>query len=90
MRRCFWLTVTCGFSCIKKNVNHDGLWFVLCVIQSGTNGGYREEPVDHRLTDREWADEWRHLDHVSLRTGTTGAVDFWYRKNVICFTGVYH
>lgn len=46
------------------------------MIQSGTNGGYREEPVDHRLTDREWADEWRHLDHVSLRTGTTGAVDF--------------
>ncbi|XP_036389687.1 protein CBFA2T2-like isoform X1 [Megalops cyprinoides] len=30
----------------------------------GTNGGYHEEPVDHRLTDREWADEWRHLDHV--------------------------
>ncbi|CAL9704981.1 unnamed protein product [Knipowitschia caucasica] len=30
----------------------------------GTNGAYREEPVDHRLTDREWADEWRHLDHV--------------------------
>ncbi|KAL0977878.1 hypothetical protein UPYG_G00162570 [Umbra pygmaea] len=30
----------------------------------GTNGGYREDPVDHRLTDREWADEWRHLDHV--------------------------
>ncbi|KAG7261473.1 hypothetical protein CRUP_003341, partial [Coryphaenoides rupestris] len=29
-----------------------------------SNGGYREEPVDHRLTDREWADEWRHLDHV--------------------------
>ncbi|CAL8402856.1 unnamed protein product [Arctogadus glacialis] len=31
---------------------------------AGTNGAYREEPVDHRLTDREWADEWRHLDHV--------------------------
>uniref|UniRef100_A0AAY4EVP6 CBFA2/RUNX1 partner transcriptional co-repressor 2 n=1 Tax=Denticeps clupeoides TaxID=299321 RepID=A0AAY4EVP6_9TELE len=30
----------------------------------GSNGGYREEPVDHRLTEREWADEWRHLDHV--------------------------
>ncbi|KAL2090579.1 hypothetical protein ACEWY4_012842 [Coilia grayii] len=30
----------------------------------GTNGGYREESVDHRLTEREWADEWRHLDHV--------------------------
>ncbi|MBN3322614.1 MTG8R protein, partial [Atractosteus spatula] len=33
-------------------------------ITISTNGGYREEPVDHRLTDREWADEWRHLDHV--------------------------
>ncbi|XP_023692145.1 protein CBFA2T2 isoform X1 [Paramormyrops kingsleyae] len=31
---------------------------------SGTNGAFREEPVDHRLTEREWADEWRHLDHV--------------------------
>ncbi|XP_061075749.1 protein CBFA2T2-like isoform X1 [Conger conger] len=30
----------------------------------GTNGGYNEDPVDHRLTEREWADEWRHLDHV--------------------------
>ncbi|KAJ7999566.1 hypothetical protein DPEC_G00195750 [Dallia pectoralis] len=33
-------------------------------LPAGTNGGYREDPVDHRLTDREWADEWRHLDHV--------------------------
>ncbi len=33
---------------------------------SGSNGGYREEPVDHRLMDREWAEEWRHLDHVRL------------------------
>ncbi|XP_052415815.1 protein CBFA2T2-like isoform X2 [Carassius gibelio] len=31
---------------------------------TGSNGGYREEPVDHRLTEREWAEEWRHLDHV--------------------------
>ncbi|KAL4655654.1 protein CBFA2T2-like isoform X1 [Arapaima gigas] len=31
---------------------------------SGTNGAYREDSVDHRLTEREWADEWRHLDHV--------------------------
>lgn len=20
--------------------------------------------MDHRLTEREWADEWKHLDHV--------------------------
>ncbi|XP_051789255.1 protein CBFA2T2 isoform X2 [Erpetoichthys calabaricus] len=30
----------------------------------GSNGSYRDEPVDHKLTDREWADEWRHLDQV--------------------------
>ncbi|XP_023675944.1 protein CBFA2T1 isoform X3 [Paramormyrops kingsleyae] len=23
-----------------------------------------EEVVDHRLTDREWAEEWKHLDHL--------------------------
>ncbi|KFW78597.1 Protein CBFA2T2, partial [Manacus vitellinus] len=31
----------------------------------GLNGGYQDELVDHRLTEREWADEWKHLDHVS-------------------------
>ena len=38
--------------------------------------------MDHRLTDREWADEWRHLDHVSLQTGNTAANGLRYRKNV--------
>ncbi|XP_075033649.1 protein CBFA2T2 isoform X2 [Mixophyes fleayi] len=28
------------------------------------NNGYQEELVDHRLTDREWAEEWKHLDHA--------------------------
>lgn len=37
------------------------LW--LCVV-AGLNGGYQDELVDHRLTEREWADEWKHLDHV--------------------------
>ncbi|XP_030067566.1 protein CBFA2T2 isoform X1 [Microcaecilia unicolor] len=32
--------------------------------QGGLNGGYRDELVDHRLTEKEWADEWKHLDHV--------------------------
>ncbi|XP_051926565.1 protein CBFA2T1 isoform X3 [Hippocampus zosterae] len=27
-------------------------------------GGRQEEVIDHRLTDREWAEEWKHLDHV--------------------------
>ncbi|XP_043946204.1 protein CBFA2T2 isoform X2 [Protopterus annectens] len=28
------------------------------------SNGYHEESVDHRLTEREWAEEWKHLDHV--------------------------
>ncbi|XP_077447362.1 protein CBFA2T1 isoform X2 [Stigmatopora argus] len=27
-------------------------------------GGRQEEVIDHRLTDREWAEEWKHLDHL--------------------------
>ncbi|XP_061903301.1 protein CBFA2T1 isoform X3 [Entelurus aequoreus] len=27
-------------------------------------GGRQEEMIDHRLTEREWAEEWKHLDHV--------------------------
>ncbi|NWZ37564.1 MTG8R protein, partial [Brachypodius atriceps] len=35
----------------------------------GLNGGYQDELVDHRLTEREWADEWKHLDHVRNAKG---------------------
>ncbi|XP_025058220.1 protein CBFA2T2 isoform X9 [Alligator sinensis] len=35
----------------------------------GLNGGYQDELVDHRLTEREWADEWKHLDHVRNGSG---------------------
>ncbi|KAJ4928520.1 hypothetical protein JOQ06_016311 [Pogonophryne albipinna] len=27
-------------------------------------GTRQEEVIDHRLTDREWAEEWKHLDHL--------------------------
>ncbi|KAK5603190.1 Protein CBFA2T1 [Crenichthys baileyi] len=27
-------------------------------------GSRQEEVIDHRLTDREWAEEWKHLDHL--------------------------
>ncbi|XP_068118118.1 protein CBFA2T2 isoform X2 [Hyperolius riggenbachi] len=37
-------------------------------VVGGINGnltnGYQEELVDHRLTEREWAEEWKHLDHA--------------------------
>ncbi|XP_072568967.1 protein CBFA2T2 isoform X2 [Paramormyrops kingsleyae] len=48
-----------GLSELKDRPRHQGI-----------DGGYCEEPVDHRLTDTEWADEWRHLDH-----GLNGIVD---------------
>lgn len=33
-------------------------------LHLGVNESCQDEPVDHRLTEREWADEWKHLDHV--------------------------
>ncbi|XP_042636657.1 LOW QUALITY PROTEIN: protein CBFA2T3 [Orycteropus afer afer] len=27
-------------------------------------GSRQEEVIDHRLTDREWAEEWKHLNHL--------------------------
>ncbi|XP_028978769.2 protein CBFA2T1 isoform X2 [Esox lucius] len=35
--------------------------------QLGMHGARQEEVIDHRLTDREWAEEWKHLDHVRKR-----------------------
>uniref|UniRef100_A0A6Q2X772 NHR2-like domain-containing protein n=1 Tax=Esox lucius TaxID=8010 RepID=A0A6Q2X772_ESOLU len=32
--------------------------------QLGMHGARQEEVIDHRLTDREWAEEWKHLDHL--------------------------
>nr|XP_046217198.1 protein CBFA2T1-like [Oncorhynchus gorbuscha] len=29
----------------------------------GMHGARQEEVIDHRLTDREWGEEWKHLDH---------------------------
>lgn len=44
---------------LSPSVHLIPLWLV-----AGLNGGYQDELVDHRLTEREWADEWKHLDHV--------------------------
>lgn len=33
---------------------------------SAVHGARQEEVIDHRLTDREWAEEWKHLDNVSI------------------------
>uniref|UniRef100_UPI00398ED0A0 protein CBFA2T1 isoform X2 n=1 Tax=Pristiophorus japonicus TaxID=55135 RepID=UPI00398ED0A0 len=30
----------------------------------GVHGTRQEEVIDHRLTDREWAEEWKHLDNL--------------------------
>lgn len=31
------------------------------------HGSRPEEVIDHRLTEREWAEEWKHLNNVSVR-----------------------
>ncbi|KAJ3593322.1 hypothetical protein NHX12_005657 [Muraenolepis orangiensis] len=32
--------------------------------QTVVHGARQEEVIDHRLTDREWAEEWKHLDNL--------------------------
>ncbi|XP_061889676.1 protein CBFA2T3 isoform X3 [Entelurus aequoreus] len=31
---------------------------------TAAHGARQEEVIDHRLTDREWAEEWKHLDNL--------------------------
>lgn len=33
------------------------------------HGARQEEVIDHRLTDREWAEEWKHLNNVRTAPG---------------------
>lgn len=37
-----------------------------CVSVIAVHGARQEEVIDHRLTDREWAEEWKHLDNVCV------------------------
>ncbi|XP_064375884.1 protein CBFA2T3 isoform X2 [Dromaius novaehollandiae] len=32
--------------------------------QAAVHGARQEEVIDHRLTDREWAEEWKHLNNL--------------------------
>ncbi|XP_067396346.1 protein CBFA2T3 isoform X1 [Emydura macquarii macquarii] len=32
--------------------------------QAAMHGSRQEEVIDHRLTDREWAEEWKHLNNL--------------------------
>lgn len=34
---------------------------------AGVHGSRTEEVIDHRLTEREWAEEWKHLNNVSVQ-----------------------
>lgn len=42
----------------------------VCVCVAAVHGARQEEVIDHRLTDREWAEEWKHLDNVRLCIGS--------------------
>ncbi|KAG7258798.1 hypothetical protein CRUP_001182 [Coryphaenoides rupestris] len=33
-------------------------------VTAASDTGRPEEVIDHRLTDREWAEEWKHLDNL--------------------------
>lgn len=33
---------------------------------AAVHGSRQEEVIDHRLTEREWAEEWKHLNNVSV------------------------
>ncbi|XP_077941238.1 protein CBFA2T3 isoform X6 [Gasterosteus aculeatus] len=33
-------------------------------LRQTVHGARQEEVIDHRLTDREWAEEWKHLDNL--------------------------
>ncbi|XP_069758045.1 protein CBFA2T1 isoform X3 [Narcine bancroftii] len=35
-----------------------------CPTAPGVHGIEQDEVIDHRLTDREWAEEWKHLDNL--------------------------
>lgn len=55
--------------CSDSLYNTDSQFFICtCLYFFGLTGMHtgtrQEEVIDHRLTDREWAEEWKHLDHV--------------------------
>lgn len=39
---------------------------------AAVHGSRPEEVIDHRLTEREWAEEWKHLNNVSVQARDTG------------------
>lgn len=49
----------------------------MCIaLSSAMPGSRQEEVIDHRLTEREWAEEWKHLNSVSVQVGLLGPCDF--------------
>lgn len=40
----------------------------ICSLPAAVHGSRPEEVIDHRLTEREWAEEWKHLNNVSVQT----------------------
>lgn len=48
-----------NYECVESNRDP-----FLCLL--AVHGARQEEVIDHRLTDREWAEEWKHLDNVRV------------------------
>lgn len=56
--RTILLPVLSNASCFTETENR--------VYLLAVHGARQEEVIDHRLTDREWAEEWKHLDNVRM------------------------
>ncbi|XP_078066596.1 protein CBFA2T1 isoform X2 [Mustelus asterias] len=49
---------------VYRHSEHRDLWDWHRPTAPGTHRSRQEEVIDHRLTDREWAEEWKHLDNL--------------------------
>lgn len=55
-----------GTHCVPTCLTWTAVGVFVCVCLPAVHGARQEEVIDHRLTDREWAEEWKHLDNVRV------------------------
>lgn len=61
-----WVTVLEWHSILMLGIRNTVFDRDPCVCLLAVHGARQEEVIDHRLTDREWAEEWKHLDNVRI------------------------
>lgn len=66
-----YLSDRLSFSPLPHHQRIPNIVNMICSFLAGLHGTRQEEMIDHRLTDREWAEEWKHLDHVRAKCTLT-------------------